>query len=116
MAYVEPQHNAAGPTSATRGVLMVDPGNEARPRVQPARADTASDQVSGGEPGDSGEPGHSAHPAHGRAASRTGLSEHTRNRLASQLRAMYDTITQQPVPDRFADLIAKLDSGDREKA
>ncbi|MGT2486790.1 NepR family anti-sigma factor [Methylobacterium oryzae CBMB20] len=25
---------------------------------------------------------------------------------------MYDTVTQQPVPDRFAELIAKLDSAD----
>ncbi|MCJ2059301.1 hypothetical protein MKL09_22540 [Methylobacterium sp. J-048] len=47
---------------------------------------------------------------------RGGLSDHTRNRLAAQLRAMYDTVAQQPVPDRFAELIAKLDSGDREKA
>ena len=42
--------------------------------------------------------------------------DHTRTRLAAQLRTMYDSITQQPVPDRFAELIAKLDSGDREKA
>ncbi|MCJ2089081.1 hypothetical protein MKK88_24295 [Methylobacterium sp. E-005] len=32
-----------------------------------------------------------------------------------QLRAMYDTVTQQPVPDRFAELIAKLDSNERGK-
>nr|WP_244513786.1 NepR family anti-sigma factor [Methylobacterium sp. UNC378MF] len=44
---------------------------------------------------------------------RSGLSDQTRNRIAVQLRAMYDTVTQQPVPDRFADLIAKLDSADR---
>ncbi|MBO1018930.1 hypothetical protein IPV08_02970 [Methylobacterium sp. SD274] len=25
------------------------------------------------------------------------------------LRAMYDTIVQQPVPDRFRDLIARMD-------
>ena len=42
---------------------------------------------------------------------RGGLSEHTRNRIAAQLRTMYDTVAQQPVPDRFAELIAKLDSG-----
>jgi hypothetical protein len=44
------------------------------------------------------------------------LSDHTRNRLAAQLRAMYDTVALQPVPDRFAELIAKLDGGEREKA
>ncbi|MWV21023.1 anti-sigma factor [Methylobacterium sp. 2A] len=47
-----------------------------------------------------------------RASPRGGLSEQTRNRLATQLRAMYDTMTQQPVPDRFAELIAKLDSNE----
>ncbi|WP_139234034.1 NepR family anti-sigma factor [Methylobacterium pseudosasicola] len=51
-----------------------------------------------------------------RQAGRGGLSDHTRNRLAAQLRAMYDTVAQQPVPDRFAELIAKLDGGDRKKA
>ena len=42
---------------------------------------------------------------------RTALSEQTRNRLAVKLRAMYDDVVQQPVPDRFADLIARLDGG-----
>ncbi|MGU3284514.1 NepR family anti-sigma factor [Methylobacterium mesophilicum] len=45
-----------------------------------------------------------------------GLSDQTRNRIAVQLRAMYDTVALQPVPDRFAELIAKLDGGEREKA
>jgi len=45
---------------------------------------------------------------------RGGLSDLTRNRLAAQLRAMYDAVAQQPVPDRFAELIAKLDDRDRE--
>ena len=43
------------------------------------------------------------------------LSEFTRTRLATQLRAMYDTVAQQPVPDRFADLIAQLESADVKK-
>lgn len=42
-----------------------------------------------------------------------GLSDHTQKRIGVHLRAMYDTIVQQPVPDRFRDLIAKLDSSDR---
>ena len=39
-----------------------------------------------------------------------GLSDHTQKRLGVHLRAMYDTIVQQPVPDRFRDLIAQMDS------
>ncbi|MCJ2037130.1 NepR family anti-sigma factor [Methylobacterium sp. J-068] len=39
-----------------------------------------------------------------------GLSDHTQKRIGLHLRAMYDTIVQQPVPDRFRDLIAKLDA------
>ena len=39
-----------------------------------------------------------------------GLSDHTQQRIGLHLRAMYDSIVQQPVPDRFRDLIAKLDA------
>ncbi|MCJ2136774.1 anti-sigma factor [Methylobacterium sp. J-026] len=89
---------------------MVDQGKDAGLRAREAPVSTASD--------------HQTHaqaerrprtPA-GRAAPRNGLSEHTRNRLAVQLREMYDTVTEQPVPDRFAELIAKLDSAERGKA
>jgi hypothetical protein len=31
-----------------------------------------------------------------------------------QLRSMYDTVANQPVPDRFAELIARLDSAERD--
>ncbi|WP_238275393.1 NepR family anti-sigma factor [Methylobacterium goesingense] len=44
------------------------------------------------------------------ATSLHGLSDHTQMRIGLHLRAMYDTIVQQPVPDRFRDLIAKLDT------
>ncbi|MDQ0446616.1 NepR family anti-sigma factor [Methylobacterium aerolatum] len=44
---------------------------------------------------------------------RQGLSVQSRDRIANQLRAMYDTVANQPVPDRFAELIAKLDAADR---
>ena len=40
-----------------------------------------------------------------------GLSEQTQLRLGNHLRAMYDSVLQQPVPDRFRDLIERLDSG-----
>jgi len=49
-------------------------------------------------------------PKAGDAASGQGLSDHTQKRIGLHLRAMYDTIVQQPVPDRFRDLIAKLDA------
>ncbi len=42
-----------------------------------------------------------------------GLTTQSRDRIATQLRAMYDTVASQPVPDRFAELIAKLDAAER---
>jgi len=42
------------------------------------------------------------------------LSPQTRDRIAVQLRSMYDTVASQPVPDRFAELIARLDTADRD--
>ena len=37
-------------------------------------------------------------------------------RIGDQLRAMYDDLMQQPVPDRFADLLSKLEQTGEEKA
>jgi len=37
-------------------------------------------------------------------------------RIGDQLRAMYDDLMQQPVPDRFADLLSKLEQSGEEKA
>ena len=37
-------------------------------------------------------------------------------RIGDELRAMYDDLMQQPVPDRFADLLSKLEQSDGEKA
>ncbi|MCJ2092334.1 anti-sigma factor [Methylobacterium sp. J-072] len=90
---------------------MADQGKDADLRTGDPHAGTAADRLL---PSDEGRV---AVPSTGdRPAARHGLSDHTRNRLAAQLRAMYDTVAQQPVPDRFAELIAKLDGGDREKA
>ena len=50
------------------------------------------------------------HPKADDVAAVQGLSDHTQKRIGLHLRAMYDTIVQQPVPDRFRDLIAKLDA------
>lgn len=43
------------------------------------------------------------------------LTPQIRDRIAIQLRTMYESVSTQPVPDRFSDLIAKLDSSDREQ-
>ena len=38
------------------------------------------------------------------------LSEQTQTRIGAQLRSLYDNVLQQPVPDRFRDLIERLDA------
>ena len=38
-----------------------------------------------------------------------GLNAEVQSRIGHQLRAMYDDVVRQGVPDRFADLIKKLD-------
>ncbi len=40
------------------------------------------------------------------------LSDHTQKRIGQHLRTMYDSVVQQPVPDRFRDLIAQLEGGE----
>jgi hypothetical protein len=41
-----------------------------------------------------------------------GLNAEIQSRIGHQLRAMYDDVVRQGVPDRFADLIKKLDGPD----
>ena len=38
-----------------------------------------------------------------------GLNNQTQRRIGNHLRALYDSVVQQPIPDRFRDLIARLD-------
>jgi hypothetical protein len=38
-----------------------------------------------------------------------GLNPEIQSRIGHQLRAMYDDVVRQGVPDRFADLVRKLD-------
>jgi hypothetical protein len=38
-----------------------------------------------------------------------GLNSEIQSRIGHQLRAMYDDVVRQGVPDRFADLVRKLD-------
>ncbi|WP_407943067.1 NepR family anti-sigma factor [Methylobacterium oxalidis] len=47
---------------------------------------------------------------------RAGLNDQTQRRIGNHLRAMYDAVLQQPVPDRFSDLIARLDASEPDKA
>ena len=42
-------------------------------------------------------------------ASQGGLNAEIQSRIGHQLRAMYDDVVRQGVPDRFAELIRKLD-------
>jgi Anti-sigma factor NepR len=44
------------------------------------------------------------------------LDRAIQSRIGDQLRAMYDDLTQQPIPDRFKDLLGKLGQSDEEKA
>ncbi|GEP05890.1 NepR family anti-sigma factor [Methylobacterium oxalidis] len=57
-------------------------------------------------------PGDASSPRRARA----GLSDQTQRRIGNHLRAMYDAVLQQPVPDRFSDLIARLDTSEPDKA
>ena len=47
-----------------------------------------------------------------RANARPELDRAIQARIGDQLRAMYSELMQQPVPDRFAELIGKLEDGD----
>jgi Anti-sigma factor NepR len=46
----------------------------------------------------------------GAAGKQTGLNAEIQSRIGHQLRAMYDDVVRQGVPDRFAELIRKLDA------
>lgn len=48
-------------------------------------------------------------PANSNPARPTGLTTEIQARIGHQLRAMYDEVVRQGVPDRFAALIRKLD-------
>lgn len=44
-----------------------------------------------------------------RAHGVNGLNDQTQKRIGNHLRALYDSVVQQPIPDRFRDLIARLE-------
>lgn len=76
----------------------------------PSTQHHASDPVDGASTRDEGQESLPADRAN------RGLSDHTQKRIGLHLRAMYDTIVQQPVPDRFRDLIAQLDASNGDDA
>jgi hypothetical protein len=43
------------------------------------------------------------------------LDRQVQARIGEQLRSMYDDLLRQPVPDRFSELLSKLDSTERPK-
>ena len=45
-----------------------------------------------------------------------GLNTEIQSRIGHQLRAMYDDVVRQGVPDRFAELIRKLDDPEAKNA
>ncbi|KMO13913.1 NepR family anti-sigma factor [Methylobacterium platani] len=59
-------------------------------------------QVPPGEPAPQGE-GEAAGP------DQPALDRNVQGRIGSHLRAMYDELMQQPIPDRFIDLLAELE-------
>ena len=44
------------------------------------------------------------------------LDTTSQKRIGDQLRAMYDELVQQPVPDRFKSLLEQLEKKDRENS
>ena len=51
-------------------------------------------------------------PPTSKGASKGGLNAEIQSRIGHQLRAMYDDVVRQGVPDRFAELIRKLDTAE----
>jgi hypothetical protein len=50
------------------------------------------------------------------APGKGGLNTEIQARIGHQLRAMYEDVVRQGVPDRFAELIRKLDAGEQPAA
>lgn len=90
MTYVKPQNNRGDATTWHQGDNRMD--DDETDRI--SATETRSEQER--EPKPEGLDPHR-------------LSDLTQKRIGLHLRAMYDTIVQQPVPDRFRDLIARMD-------
>lgn len=55
-------------------------------------------------------------PKNGSPAAEPILDRVVQERIGTHLRAMYDDLMQQPVPDRFADLLGQLERRGNDKA
>ncbi|WP_255726422.1 NepR family anti-sigma factor [Microvirga sp. ACRRW] len=51
----------------------------------------------------------SGEPTNGKLGTDAKLDSGSQKRIGDQLRAMYDELMQQPVPDRFKELLDQLD-------
>ena len=51
-----------------------------------------------------------AHVAETHTSSKPALDRNVQARIGDNLRAMYDELLQQPVPDRFKDLLGQLEA------
>ena len=45
-------------------------------------------------------------------SSEPGLDRAIQSRIGDELRAMYDNLMQQPIPDRFSELLGRLEQGE----
>jgi hypothetical protein len=52
---------------------------------------------------------------HSESGEGTGLTREATVKIGQQLRAMYDEVVKEGVPDRFTELLKQLDQGDGEK-
>lgn len=60
-----------------------------------------------------GKPGSPMHTGGSRPAGQSGaLDKETQSKIGQQLRAMYDDVVRQGVPDRFSDLLKRLEEGE----
>jgi hypothetical protein len=57
-----------------------------------------------------GQPPDEMHTDPTRANRPSGLNREIQTKIGQQLRAMYDDVVQEGVPDRFAELLSRLDS------
>jgi hypothetical protein len=90
MTYVKPQNNRGDATAWHQGDNRMDEDETVRISLAETRLELER------------EPKLHSPETHS-------LSDLTQKRIGMHLRAMYDTIVQQPVPDRFRDLIARMD-------
>jgi hypothetical protein len=62
------------------------------------------------------KPGSSMNEGGARSPSNSGsLDKETQTKIGQQLRAMYDDVVRQGVPDRFADLLKRLERNEDEE-